>query len=109
MKPIVLEVPSDPLFEGIPTHASFYEFHSDEVRDGAFSSDAVLIAKRTAPVPEERSTTVQALKYTSASQPGRIAYTTQFHPEIINTNRPNHGAQLVHNFVDLALAYWATH
>ena len=47
--------------------------------------------------------------YTSASQPGRIAYTTQFHPEIINTNRPNHGAQLVHNFVDLALADWATH
>ena len=28
---------------------------------------------------------------------------TEFHPEIINTNRPNHGAQLVHNFVDLAL------
>ena len=62
VKPIVLEVPSDPLFEGIPTHASFYEFHSDEVRDGAFSSDAVLIAKRAALVPAEPYTIVQALK-----------------------------------------------
>ena len=57
-------MPSNPLFEGIPTHTSFYEFHSDEVRDGAVSyQDAVLIAKRPAPVPEEPSTIVQALEY----------------------------------------------
>ena len=51
-----------PLFEGIPTDASFYEFHSDEVRDGAFSSECGADCEALSTGTAEPYTIVQALK-----------------------------------------------
>jgi GMP synthase-like glutamine amidotransferase len=56
----------------------------------------------------EESCRVQALRY-DVPPTGRVLYATQFHPDLAgkdSAGNADHGIRLLHNFLDIATAYW---
>jgi GMP synthase-like glutamine amidotransferase len=124
----------DPILTSLPEPMYFVEFHHDQVLDFALPSaatsllapdgvDDALQAQSGDPgtspdhqsisIPQERCR-IQALKY-DVSPPGRVLYTTQFHPELKWGSTDDqamaaaeHGPLLIHNFLNIADAYWST-